>query len=195
MQHVAIYCRVSKRNGQDVRSQLPDLERWAAAQDQPVRWYKDQFTGKTMDRPGWNRLQSAIDGGEISAIVCWRIDRLGRTAKGLTNLFACLQERKVNLISLKDGLDLSPPAGRLLAHVLASVAQFETEIRAERIQAGQAAARAAGKTWGGGKPGRRVRLTEEKEQTIRLLREQGKGISEISRVVGLSRPSIYRVLG
>jgi len=109
-------------------------------------------------------------------------------------LFADLQERKVNLVSLKDGLDLSTPAGRLMANVLASVAQFETEVRAERILAGQAAARAAGKTWGGGKPGRRVRLSVEKETAIRQLREQGKSISEISRVVGLSRPTVYRVL-
>ena len=194
MQHVAIYCRVSKRNGQDVRSQLPDLERWANAQDQPVRWYRDRFTGKTMDRPGWKTLELDIAAGKVSVVVCWRIDRLGRTAKGLTSLFADLQEKRVNLVSLKDGLDLSTPAGRLMANVLASVAQFETEIRAERILAGQAAARAAGKTWGGGKPGRRVRLTEEKERTIKLLYEQGKGISEISRVVGLSRPTIYRVL-
>jgi len=194
MKHVAIYCRVSKRNGQDVRSQLPDLERWANAQDQPIRWYRDRFTGKTLDRPGWQTLESDIATGKVSAVVCWRIDRLGRTAKGLTSLFADLQERKVNLVSLKDGLDLSTPAGRLMANVLASVAQFETEVRAERILAGQAAARAAGKTWGGGKPGRRVRLSVEKETAIRQLREQGKSISEISRVVGLSRPTVYRVL-
>ena len=137
MKHAAIYVRVSKRNGkQDIRSQLPDLERWAAAQGQPVKWYRDRFTGKTMDRPGWNRLQAAIDAGEVSAVVVWRIDRLGRTAKGLTSLFACLQERKVNLVSIKDGLDLSTAAGRLMAHVLASVAQFETEVRAERISGG-----------------------------------------------------------
>ena len=74
-------------------------------------------------------------------------------------------------------------------------AQFETEVRAERILAGQAAARAAGKTWGGGKPGRRVRLSVEKETAIRQLHDQGKSISEISRVIGLSRPTIYRVLG
>jgi DNA invertase Pin-like site-specific DNA recombinase len=195
MQHSAIYCRVSKRNGQDVRSQLPDLERWAAGQDQPVKWYKDHFTGKTMDRPGWRSLESDIAAGKVSAVVCWRIDRLGRTARGLTALFDDLQTRNVNLVSIKDGLDLSTPAGRLLAHVLASVAQFETEVRAERILAGQAAARAAGKVWGGGKAGRRVTLTEEKERTIRILRSQGKGISEISRVVGLSRPTIYKVLG
>jgi len=194
MKHAAIYVRVSKRRGQDVHSQLPDLGRWAAAQDAPVKWYRDRFTGKTMDRPGWNRLQAAIDGGEVSAVVVWRIDRLGRTAKGLTTLFACLQEKRVNLVSLKDGLDLSTSAGRLMAHVLASVAQFETEIRVERILAGQAAARAAGKVWGGGKPGRRVTLTEEKEKAIRQLRKQGKPIAEIARVVGLSRPTVYKAI-
>lgn len=195
MKHIAIYCRVSKRNGQEVRSQLPDLEKWASLQDEPIKWYKDKFTGKTMDRPGWNRLHQALEKGEVSTIAVWRLDRLGRTAKGLTALFADLREKKVNLVSLKDGLDLSTVAGRLMANVLASVAQFETEVRTERILAGQAAARAAGKTWGGGKAGRRVTLTVEKEKAIKQLRKQGKGVSEIARVVGLSRPTIYHVLG
>jgi DNA invertase Pin-like site-specific DNA recombinase len=195
MKHVAIYCRVSKTRGQDVRSQKPDLERWAVAQDQPVKWYTDRFTGKTMDRPGWKALEADIAAGKVSAVVCWRIDRLGRTAKGLTALFADLQERKVNLISLRDGLDLSTPAGRLLANMLASVAQFETEVRAERILAGQAAARASGKVWGGGKAGRRVRLSEEKETAIRQLHREGKPIAEIARVVELSRPTIYKAIG
>lgn len=192
MKHIAIYCRVSKRT-QDTRSQKPDLERWATAQDSPVKWYTDKFTGKTMARPGWQALEADL--ANVSAVCVWRIDRLGRTAKGLTALFDDLQKRKVNLVSLKDGLDLSTPAGRLMAHVLASVAQFETEVRGERILAGQAAARAAGKVLGGGKPGRRVTLTEEKERAIKQLSKQGKGISEISRVVGLSRPTIYKVLG
>lgn len=148
-----------------------------------------------MDRPGWRALEADIAAGRVSCVCVWRIDRLGRTARGLTALFDELQKRRVNLVSLKDGLDLSTSAGRLMANVLASVSQFETEVRAERIMAGQAAARAAGKTWGGGKPGRRVTLTEEKERTIKLLQEQGKGISEIARVVGLSRPTIYKVLG
>jgi len=194
MKHVAIYCRVSKTRGQDLRSQKPDLERWAAAQAEPVKWYADRFTGKTMDRPGWRALEAQVAAGNVSTVVCWRIDRLGRTAKGLTALFADLQERKVNLVSLRDGLDLSTPAGRLLANMLASVAQFETEVRAERILAGQAAARAAGKVWGGGKAGRRVRLTVEKEEAIRQLRKERKPVAEIARVVGLSRPTVYAAL-
>ncbi|MGA2066876.1 MAG: recombinase family protein [Thermoguttaceae bacterium] len=195
MRHVAVYTRVSKKRGQDVRSQLPDLERWAAAQDQPVKWYKDKFTGKTMDRPGWQRLQAAVEAGEVSTIVCWRLDRLGRTAKGLTALFDDLARRKVNLVSLKDGLDLSTPAGRLMANVLASVAQFETEVRAERIIAGQAAARAAGKVWGGGKPGRRVKVTPEAEETIHRMKVEGRKIAAIARATSLSRPTVYAVLG
>ena len=191
MKHIAIYVRVSKRNGQDVRSQLPDLERWAAAQDIPVKWYKDRFTGKTMDRPGWNRLQAALDNGEVSAIVVWRIDRLGRTAKGLTALFADLQAKRVNLVSLKDGLDLSTAAGRLLGHVLASVAQFETEIRAERILAGLAAARAAARCWVVARPAGASRLSAEKERAIKQLHKQGKPIAEIARIVELGRPTVY----
>jgi DNA invertase Pin-like site-specific DNA recombinase len=57
----------------------------------------------------------------------------------LTALFDELVALKVNFVSLKDGIDLSTPAGRLIANVRASVASYETEVRAERIAAGKAA--------------------------------------------------------
>ncbi len=55
---IAIYTRVSSRK-QDTRSQLSDLKRWIAAHadEQTVRWYRDKASGKTMERPGWQRLQ------------------------------------------------------------------------------------------------------------------------------------------
>ncbi len=124
----------------------------------------------------------------------WRLDRLGRTASGLTALFDDLQQRKVNLVSLKDGLDLCTPAGRLMANVLASVAQYETEVRAERVRAGQAVARANGKTWGGSKPGKRKKVTATQEKMIRQMKDQGEAITAIARAVGLSRPTVYDVL-
>ncbi len=147
-----------------------------------------------MDRPGWQRLQAAIEAGKISKVVCWRLDRLGRTAAGLTTLFEQLQQSKVGLVSIKDGLDLSTPAGRLMCHVLASVAQYETELRGERVKAGQSVARANGVTWGGSKPGRRTRATAEKKATVRKLKQDGESVAAIARTVGLSRPTIYRVL-
>lgn len=191
--HAAIYARVSSKR-QDLASQLPDLERWAAAQSEPVKPYRDKFTGKTLDRPGWLKLRAAIERGEVSRVVVWRLDRLGRTAAGLTKLFADLQERKVGLVSLKDGIDLSTASGRMLANVLASVAQFETELRAERVRAGQAAAKATGKSIGGRKAGTRVRLTLEKESAVRRLHKSGTPIAEIARTLQLSRPTVYKAI-
>lgn len=190
MRHIAIYVRVSSRQ-QDHESQLGDLERWAAAQGQPVVYYRDVFTGKTMDRPGWLKLQAAIDRGEVSTLACWRLDRLGRTARGLTALFDDLTTRGINLVSLREGIDLSTPAGRMLANMLASVAQFETECRAERVLAGQAAAKAKGKRWGGRKAGARSKAVSDKAEAIRTLLAAGTSVSEIARSVGVSRPTVY----
>lgn len=194
MKHDAIYVRVSSKR-QELASQLPDLEKWAAAQSDEVTWYKDKFTGKSMERPGWLKLQAAIERGEVIRVIVWRLDRLGRTAAGLTKLFADLQDRRIGLISLKDGIDLSTPAGRMLANVLASIAQFETELRAERVIAGQQAAKSAGKSIGGRKAGTRVRLTEEKECAVKRLHKSGTSVSEIARTLQLSRPTVYRAIG
>lgn len=195
MKHVAVYIRVSSKQ-QDTASQEPDLKRWAElnAAGEEVVTYRDKFTGKSMDRPGWNKLMDAMRAGKLSRVVCWRLDRLGRTAKGLTALFAELAERKVNLVSLRDGVDLSTPAGRMLANVLASVAQFETEVRAERVLAGQAAARERGVTWGGSEKGRRLRVTDEQVEQIRRMSQEKVKIAAIARATGLSRPTIYAYL-
>ncbi|MDP7305039.1 MAG: recombinase family protein, partial [Pirellulaceae bacterium] len=179
---------------QDTKSQEPDLERWSNAQDESVKWYRDKASGKKMDRPGWNKLEDATRAGRVSQVVVWRLDRLGRTASGLTTLFDDLQQRKVNLVSLKDGLDLSTPAGRLMANVLASVAQYETEVRAERVRAGQAVARARGKRWGGSEPGKRKKVTRTQTKMIRRMKDDGETIVDIAKAVGLSRPTIYDVL-
>jgi len=194
--HIAVYLRVSS-DTQSTDSQEPDLKRWALAQDEPVQWYRDKFTGTTMARPGWQNLNAALDRREVSTIGVWRLDRLGRTASGLTTLFDDLQARRVGLVSLKDGLDLSTPAGRLMANVLASVAQFETEVRAERQRAGIEAKRdpTTGKCpWGGSKKGRRIRLTRAKERTIIRNWQAGENIASIARTVGLGRQTVYRVL-
>ena len=119
---------------------------------------------------------------------------MGRTASGLTKLFEELQARKIRFESIKDKIDLSTTAGRLIANVLASVASYETEVRAERVQAGQAVARAAGKTWGGSKKGSLHKITIEQVQQIVKMRDAGVKLSVIVRTVGVQRQSIYRIL-
>lgn len=192
----AIYVRVSSAN-QNTRSQLPDLKRWVKSHTEDisnVRWYIDKASGKTMNRPEWNKLQSDIDNNLVSHLVVWRLDRLGRTASGLTKLFEELQTKKVHFESIKDKIDLNTTAGRLIANVLASVAAYETEIRAERVKAGQQAARAIGKTWGGSKKGNLYKTTIEQVHQIVAMNEAGEKKAVIARTVGIDRPAVYRIL-
>lgn len=193
MKTIAIYVRVSSKS-QDTRSQRADLEKWAEGQDGVV-WYSDKATGTKMQRPAMDRLMADIEASKVGKVVVWRLDRLGRTAAGLTKLFADLSARRVGLFSLRDSLDLETPAGRLMANVLASVASYETEVRRERQSAGIAAAQAAGKRWGGSVKGRKITVTDEQVATVKRLHSEGQRIASIARAVGLSRPTIYRLLG
>jgi len=77
---------------------------------------------------------------------------------------------------------------------LASVAEYETEIRAERVHAGQQVARRKGKTWGGSEKGWRWRVTDEQVAAIQEMKAARTPIAKIARITGLSRPTIYRVL-
>lgn len=190
----AIYLRVSSKS-QDTRSQEAELKRWADSQDVDVAWFRDKASGKTMDRPGWNKLWADVSAGKVGRIVVWRLDRLGRTASGLTKLFEDLIARKIGLFSLKDSLDLETPAGRLMANVLASVASYEREVRGERQRAGIEAAKAAGRTWGGSQRGRLISVTQEQLVQVKRLHGEGEKIAAIARAVGVSRPTVYRLLG
>ncbi len=205
---IAIYERVSSR-GQRLDAQHHDLATWASGQEatgQTIKWYTDKFTGKTLDRPGMTRLLADLRGGKVKAVVAWRLDRLGRTAKGLTALFDELVALKVNFISLRDGIDLSTAAGRLIANVLASVASYETEIRAERIAAGKAAKAArieaiirAGGTppvvnKGGRPKGIPNKVTPTVATMILQMKRERKKVAHIARELNLSRQTVYEVL-
>ena len=81
----AVYIRVSS-NGQKYESQVDELKRYIEIHKiEMVRWYRDSFTGKTMDRPAMSKLIADLHNGKIDAIIVWRLDRLGRTASGLTS--------------------------------------------------------------------------------------------------------------
>jgi DNA invertase Pin-like site-specific DNA recombinase len=93
---------------------------------------------------------------------------------------------QIDFVSLKDGFSLASPAGRLHARILASVAEYETEIRAERVAAGQAVARRNGKKWRGSKKGWRWKVSDNQLAAILEIHETGKPITQC--------PTVYRVL-
>src|SRR5262249_15967904 len=105
---------------------IPEMEAHACGHDL-VRWYRDTFTGTQMERAGWEKLMTDLRAGLIRQIVIWRLDRLGRTTSALVDLLEELRDRKVGLVSLRDGaLDPTTPTGRLIYTILSSVATYET---------------------------------------------------------------------
>ena len=196
----AVYLRVSS-NQQDTKAQEQDLRAWAAQQEargETVEWYKDKATGTNYNRKDWQRLEADLNAGKVSRLIVWRLDRLGRTAGETIQLLDSLEAKGIGFLSLRDGFDPSTPSGRLQRNILASVAQFETEIRKERQLAGIAAKRAEndGKCpWGGRKTGTRITLTEEKEALARKLRSEGQSVASIARNLGIARKTVYVALG
>lgn len=193
---VAAYVRVSADDQND-DLQRDALARWAKANGIEIEWFTDAFSGKSMDRPGWRRLWSRVEAGRISKIVCWKLDRIGRTASGLARLFEQMLERGVDFHSITEGVQLATPAGRLTLHILASVSAYETEIRSERQRAGIESARQrnGGRCpWGGSEPGKPKKLKPEQVDHIRRAKVEGQGVSVIARTVGCSRQTVYRVL-
>jgi DNA invertase Pin-like site-specific DNA recombinase len=191
--HTAYYLRVST-NAQTDDSQRGDMERHSAISDHEGEWYTDTFTGRSMDRPEFNRMMELVRMGKVKRIVVWRLDRLGRTAAGLCKLFEELQDLGCALISIRDNFDLTTPSGRLLACILASVAAYEREVLVERIKAGQQAAKAKGKRIGGSQKGRFQPIQRKNDDAVKALHEAGYGPTKIGKTLGLSKPCVYASL-
>ena len=137
------YARVSTTD-QDLSLQLDALAKAGCE-----RLFTDKASGAKVDRPGLAEALHFARAGD--ALVIWKLDRLGRSIRGLIELAAGLSSRNVDFRSLTDGFDTATPSGRLLFHILASVAEMERELVRERTIAGLAAARAKGGTGGGRK--------------------------------------------
>ena len=134
------------------------------------------------------KLIEAARRREIDAVLVWRLDRWGRS---VTDLLATLQELEhlgVGFVSLTEALDLTTPAGRAMAGLLAVFAAFEREILEERVQAGLAHARQNGK-----RLGRPLTAGLHAEQISKLHRT-GLSKSEISRRLNIGRTSVRRIL-
>ena len=190
----ALYVRFTTKR-RDAPGQVPELRRWVGGHVTPVRWYGDYYTGSGRFRPGLDQLRADVRARRLGRVVIWRLDRLGLTAKGLSTFFDVLRQSGVNLISLSEGLDLSTPEGRRTVRLMASLGAYEKEERSTAILAGQEVARARGGRWGGSAKGRRWAVTAEQEWAAQRLHEEGHGVTAVARATGLTRATVYRILG
>ena len=120
-------------------------------------------------------------------VLCWKIDRFGRSLKHLVNTLADLDGYGIAFVSLRDNLDLSTPSGRLMFQIIGAMAEFERSLIQERVRAGLRNAKLRGKTLG------RPALTLDRDRITRL-RASGTSIREIAAQLEVSTATIHKVL-
>jgi len=153
-----------------------------------ARVFTEKASGSLDSRHELARCLDHLRTGDT--LVVWRLDRLGRSVRHLTDTVTTLAERGVGFRSLTEAIDTNTPGGKLIFHVFAGLAEFEREIIAERTHAGLAAARARGR-----KGGRRPKMTPDKIATARQLYDGRKHtVAQIAAIVGVSRATLYRHL-
>jgi len=151
------------------------------------RIFTDKASGARLIRPGLDDALSHVRAGDT--LVVWKLDRLGRSVKGLVDLVNALEAREVHFRSLTDGIDTKTPAGRFFFHIMASLAQMERELIVERTRAGLAAARKLGRVGG-----RKRRMTDSKIKAARRLLAAGTPPRDVAENLGVSVPTLYRWL-
>ena len=187
---VAVYMRVSSTS-QSVRAQRRAIEQYLGSNGaNDARWFIDEgVSGAVMARPQLDQLKTAIFRGEVDTVVLYSLDRLARNAVDGMNLIAEWLRRRVRLLVVTMQMDFSGEVGQMIASLLLHIAQMErTHIR-ERQASGIAAAKAAGKRWGGRKLG--VGLKADSKR-VQALRRRGLTNSEIASALGVSTRTVSR---
>jgi putative DNA-invertase from lambdoid prophage Rac len=187
---IAIYCRVST-DKQTHDSQLTELRDYCQRRAWlDVTEYCDTVSGSKFTRKALDCLLSDIRRGRVDCVVCYKLDRLGRSLAHLAQLLAEFNAHRVALICTSQGIDTSNdnPAGRLQLGVLMAVAEFEREIIRERVNAGLRAAKANGV-----KLGRPESLSGHR-QAVEALRAKGYGTRAIARELSMPISSVSKLV-
>lgn len=176
------YARVSTQD------QNPDMQEAALMEAGCDRVFVDRASGALSERPQLAAALAYLRPGDTLCV--WRLDRLGRSLKHLVQSVGDLEEREVGFKSLHESIDTTPPTGRLIFHIFASLAEFERDLIRERTSAGLAPARARGRS--GGRP---PSLSPKKVELARSMHAAGDTtVAEIASILGVSRATIYRHL-
>ena len=177
------YGRVSKGKHQDPAPQVAALKA-----DGCERVYVDRMSGARWDRPELSRLMDQLREGDV--LVVWKLDRLGRSLKDLLFLMERVNKAGAGFRSITEAIDTTTPSGRMLMALLASFAEFEREMIAERTKAGLEYARSEGRI-GGGRP----KLTPRQQREVVNMVSSGRGTgADAARLFQVSESTVSRIL-
>ncbi len=178
------YVRVSTKE-QSVESQIDQI---MAQNVHPANIFTEHISGASKNRKEFKKLIKQLQPGDI--LVVTELSRLGRSTRELINTGYELFEKNIELLSLKENIDTTTAAGKLMYTVLCALAEFERERLKERTKAGLESARARGRS--GGRP---VMNYEKIEHAIMLYEgDNDYSVSEICKIAGVSKPTLYKYL-
>ena len=174
----AIYVRVSTTD-QDTGLQETELRQYVESRGWACVVYQDKAqSGAKNDRPALNAMLTDMRRRRFDVVVVWKLDRLARSLKQLLTISEECQSLGVDLVSLRQNIDTTLPAGRLTFQILGAVAEFERELLRERVKAGMAQARRTGKHCG--RPALR-RFQPNEIERIRELRSSGTSVRKLAQ--------------
>ena len=148
--------------------------------------FADKISGSRRARPDLDRMLEQLRDGDVVTVT--KYDRLARSLKDLLEIVEAIRERGAGFRSLAEDIDTTTPAGRLVFHVFASIAQFERERISERTREGLASARKRGRV--GGRPPALSAI--QKKEVRRMRDEERRAIAEIARLFKVSERTVRR---
>jgi len=160
-----------------------------------TRIYQDTgVSGAKASRPEWDKCLERLEPGDT--LVAVRLDRIGRSVQNLIDVFETLRQRGVDVVILDQAIDTTTPAGKLMFHVIAAIAEFERDLIRERTRDGLKTARERGR-----KGGRKPKLTPAQATLVRRMYDacdaDGRKqytVAEIAGMVKVSRGTVYEYL-
>jgi putative DNA-invertase from lambdoid prophage Rac len=192
-QRAAIYCRVSTQD-QSCERQERDLTAFATrAGYEVVGVFKETGSGAKLDRAERKKVLALAQERAIDAVLVTELSRWGRGTLDLLHTLQELEARRVSVIAMSGlAFDLATPHGRMMATVLAGLAEFERELIRERVRSGMAAAKARGKRLGR-QPGQRPKSDRLAPKVLALV-AQGRSYRLIGRELGLSKNTVADIV-
>ena len=192
MKKVAIYARVST-SSQDSSNQLLELRIIAKRMGYEVvsEFIDNGISGSKgrEGRPALDLMMKSATQRKFDMVMCWSIDRLGRSLQNLVEILNELQSMRIDLFFLQQGMDTSTPSGRMIFSVFGAIGEFERNLIRERVIAGQKRAVANGV-----KIGRPSKMNDGMRSAIQLLREKGMGIKQIAKQLQVGIGTVYSVI-
>ena len=176
------YCRIS------CTDQTLNLQRDELLKAGCEKIFEDVASGSKSDREGLKECIEFARKGDV--IVCWKLDRIGRSLKHLIEVVNELKERGVGFRCITQDLDTTTPSGMLIFHVFGAMAEFERSLIQERTKAGLQAARARGRF--GGRP--KAENSKRFEIASTLYADVKSTVRQICETLKISRATFYRDL-